>query len=866
MQTIESEDKKICQFHKLEIVVVDLNVQTKVDNKYYCTMCLVEKFDNNNNMTMINQVNEMIKNMTIQSERIFKEEQVLRLSSLQQLQSSIKSFKVFIKTELTKLLQQIDLYIEQIQKEVESQETKLEKKNFDDQIQILSQNYKGNLCYNIQLQEINKEKDFQLAQFVQESLLSYSKSQNFDQIMKSIELIISTIPINLQKNIIYAASTQEQGSNENKICKKHNQEIIMINISQEKSEFSRWACIECIEENPIQYVSLKEAKKRWINYIDQSKDLIFTKTGSRKQKLQIILQKIKQIKTNLNNQLQEILIIIEKQITEDYQTYEDFLQLGKKQIFELEKTQFEKLINLLIQKEKNKEIQEQQEKQAILDYKVYSNINTNLDSLLEIYLLSKQQLLTIILQQDSQQIGVNNFLDTKLIPEMHQFISKIEIQIQYLNNLNEPIKLQQELKQDQHIEQQDQCYQQLKNNEIIQQQQLLEITEQQLRLQFEEKQETNQINQLQIQEIIVISKNIRDLENNLNRSIQIVDQEQGQQQYQQQDLFKQYNLQEKFNVFDEKLQQLTVQIIDLKSEFIQINQQKINLLQSGINQSQFKFEENMESKFQILNQQIQFRLEENYSQIKILEQYQQSLSELVKEVQKSNETIYQLINNVDQQNTQIQKLFEIIQLSQKQQHLFEALLKPKIEIFLKLQLIPGVKPTLLNNNFWIRLFSYIQEQSKKNVKSSQLVYKGSQDGLNSNSFWNCCKGKGYLLMIFKSLSGNVFGGYSPCVWQHHSGIYVQDDSLTSFLFSQKHDQIYPLIKNRKQYAIRCNSSHGPKFGYAHDISIYSDFKSGYSKIGDTYQCNNYQDKQSSYLFGQDKPNIIECEVYELIFT
>ncbi|CAD8119047.1 unnamed protein product [Paramecium primaurelia] len=637
--------------------------------------------------------------------------------------------------------------------------------------------------------------------------------------MKSIELIKSTIPINLSTNIINAVSTQEQGSNENKICKKHNQEIIMINISQEKSEFSRWACIECIEENPIQYVSLKEAKKMWIKYIDQSKDLIFTKTGSRKQKLQIILQKVKQIKTNLNNQLQEILIIIEKQITEDYQTNEDFLQLGKKQIFELEKTQFEKLINLLIQKEKNKEIQELQEKQAILDYKVYSNINTNLDSLLEIYLLSKQQLLTIILQQDSQQIGVNNFLDTKLSPEMHQFISKIEIQIQYLNNLNEPIKLQQELKQDKHIEQQEQltqtiqqegqCYQQLKNNEIFQQQQQLEITEQQLRLQFEEKQETNQINQLQIKEIIVISKNIRDLENNLNRSIQILDQEEGQQQYQQQDLYKQYNLQEKFNVFDEKLQ--------------------------------------------------------HYSQIKILEQYQQSLSELVKEAQKSNETIYQLKNNVDQQNTQIQKLFEIIQLSQKQQHLFEALLKPKIEIFLKLQLIPGVKPTLLNNNFWIRLFSYIQEQSKKNVKSSQLVYKGSQDGLNSNSFWNCCKGKGYLLMIFKSLSGNVFGGYSPCVWQHHSGNYVQDDSLTSFLFSQKHDQIYPLIKNRKQYAIRCNSSHGPKFGYAHDISIYSDFKSGYSRIGDTYQCNNYEDKQSSHLFGQDKPNIIECQVYEFIF-
>ncbi|CAD8169881.1 unnamed protein product [Paramecium pentaurelia] len=42
---------------------------------------------------------------------------------------------------------------------------------------------------------------------------------------------------------------------------------------------------------------------------------------------------------------------------------------------------------------------------------------------------------------------------------------------------------------------------------------------------------------------------------------------------------------------------------------------------------------------------------------------------------------------------------------------------------------------------------------------------------------------------------------SPCVWQHHPRNYVQDDQLSSFLFSQTHNQIYPL----KKMKIICNS-------------------------------------------------------------
>ncbi|CAD8130552.1 unnamed protein product [Paramecium sonneborni] len=176
--------------------------------------------------------------------------------------------------------------------------------------------------------------------------------------------------------------------------------------------------------------------------------------------------------------------------------------------------------------------------------------------------------------------------------------------------------------------------------------------------------------------------------------------------------------------------------------------------------------------------------------------------------------------------------------------------------------IESIKPKLLKDDFWIRLFFILQEKSKKTIKESQLIYNGSRDGLNANSFWNKCDEKSNLLMIFKSQSEYTFGGYSPCKWENKCAI--QDDTLSSFLFSQTHDKIYPLQQDKKQYAIWGCNSYGPIFGYNYDICINHDF-TGSSTLGTVYQCDKYVNNQTSYLFGQGQPKIVECEIFELKF-
>ncbi|CAD8116501.1 unnamed protein product [Paramecium primaurelia] len=115
-------------------------------------------------------------------------------------------------------------------------------------------------------------------------------------------------------------------------------------------------------------------------------------------------------------------------------------------------------------------------------------------------------------------------------------------------------------------------------------------------------------------------------------------------------------------------------------------------------------------------------------------------------------------------------------------------------------------------------------------------------------------------MVFKSKSDYIFGAYSPCKWESTSSYkYVEDNTLSSFIFSQTHDQVYPLNQDQKQYAIYCYSKYyGPVFGQGCDIYINNNFTDGYSRLGHSYQFSQYKNlNDDPYLFGQNKPEIKE---------
>ncbi|CAD8215267.1 unnamed protein product [Paramecium octaurelia] len=152
------------------------------------------------------------------------------------------------------------------------------------------------------------------------------------------------------------------------------------------------------------------------------------------------------------------------------------------------------------------------------------------------------------------------------------------------------------------------------------------------------------------------------------------------------------------------------------------------------------------------------------------------------------------------------------------------------------------------------------------IKSSTLIFQGTKNGLNGESFWKEVNNKDNLLMIFQSKSDYIFGAYSPCKWVSNLNNYVQDDTLSSFIFSQTHNQVYPLKQDGKQYAIYCNSGYGPTFGFGHDFYININFSDGYCRLGYSYQFDQHKNQSDDpHLYGQNKPEIKECDIYQIKF-
>ncbi|CAD8202618.1 unnamed protein product [Paramecium octaurelia] len=191
----------------------------------------------------------------------------------------------------------------------------------------------------------------------------------------------------------------------------------------------------------------------------------------------------------------------------------------------------------------------------------------------------------------------------------------------------------------------------------------------------------------------------------------------------------------------------------------------------------------------------------------------------------------------------------------------------RLNKLVSLNLETKINCKLLKQQFFQKIQDTIQSKTAKKLLQAQLIFSGTKENLNGNLFLTKVIGKSNLLFVFKSSSQNIFGAYTPCKWIKIDSNYqyIQDDQCSSFIFSQTQDQIYPLKQDQKQYALCCHSGYPIAFGGGHDISINSDFQTGYSKLGFSYKWDQYQDASSTHLFGQDQPKIQECEVFEIKF-
>ena len=77
---------------------------------------------------------------------------------------------------------------------------------------------------------------------------------------------------------------------------------------------------------------------------------------------------------------------------------------------------------------------------------------------------------------------------------------------------------------------------------------------------------------------------------------------------------------------------------------------------------------------------------------------------------------------------------------------------------------------------------WIEETTNKYEIKFELIFKMSQNGTKSEDFHKYCDNQGPTLILVKTTTNRIFGGYTPLNWQRKEGSF-KDLSLQTFIFS-----------------------------------------------------------------------------------
>jgi hypothetical protein len=158
-----------------------------------------------------------------------------------------------------------------------------------------------------------------------------------------------------------------------------------------------------------------------------------------------------------------------------------------------------------------------------------------------------------------------------------------------------------------------------------------------------------------------------------------------------------------------------------------------------------------------------------------------------------------------------------------------------------------------------------------------LLWRGSREGFGAIDFHHRCDGHENTLTLVLDMEGNIFGGFTPVEWEsrvydesvYGYNCYKADDSLKSFLFTLVNQHAipprkFPLLEEKKEEAIMCDSNLGPSFSWA-DLRISGGCHISYTSLsclGVAYT-NDTDVQQSLVLAGGSKFMVKEIEVFEI---
>jgi len=174
------------------------------------------------------------------------------------------------------------------------------------------------------------------------------------------------------------------------------------------------------------------------------------------------------------------------------------------------------------------------------------------------------------------------------------------------------------------------------------------------------------------------------------------------------------------------------------------------------------------------------------------------------------------------------------------------------------------KDLLLNNENWELICKWIDATDIfVNSIQPKLLYKATRDGFSYEEFQKRCCGIKNTLVIAKTNSEKIIGGFTPLVWDvpNEPYFYMEDPNMETFLFSVDLAEKYDL--KPKQFAVCLSQKNGPIFGGGSDLEIVDGCDKQYNNCSNIGHSFNYSKKPEAF-YGRGKYLVTEYEVYHII--
>ena len=151
----------------------------------------------------------------------------------------------------------------------------------------------------------------------------------------------------------------------------------------------------------------------------------------------------------------------------------------------------------------------------------------------------------------------------------------------------------------------------------------------------------------------------------------------------------------------------------------------------------------------------------------------------------------------------------------------------------------------------------------------KLLYRVSELGPSAELFHKFCDNKGPTLILVKTATGHIFGGFNSIGFKNISDYEL---SYENFLFSLSDGQFRkpmrcPIVKQLAEYAIKQSTvEYSPGFGISNEHDLFIAFKklhNSYSKLGKVYKCPKGFNAKSFLAGKENFWDITDVEVYQI---